>query len=350
MAAGLVLGVLLAEAAGRVLFPEWRDFYNGRFMSSVYVPGYGETTLGRAGFDGHFAQNNGDFRVRVRINGFGLRNPKPVEKADGRIWVVGDSFTFGWGVEQNEMYSSVLARVLDEPTYNVASPGTNVCGYQALIARMPANIRPKAIVVGLTLENDVRRYTCKRVDKAQAEKKQAGESEPQDEKAALLNPSLTGVKWLLTKHSAFYNIAVTAMKRVPAINEGLVWLGLAAREHVDPGVIRAEAIDAIAENTADELVRLRALLPAETPLLILLIPARFEIRDDTPVHAALRNRMAEELTKRGLPFLDPFEQFRRAGFGPTHFPHDGHWSSAGHDIAGRAAAQGLKKILTPRDN
>lgn len=337
MAAGLVLGILFAEAAGRVLFPEWRDFYNGRFMASTYVPGYGTTTIGRAGFNGHFAQNNGDFRVRIRVNDFGLRNPEPIEEADGLIWVVGDSYTFGWGVEQNEIYSSVIARVLGMATYNVASPGTNVCGYQALIARMPAKVRPRAVVVGLTLENDVSLYDCKKAGRQSAT--QGGE-------AALLNPSLSGLKGLLTKHSAFYNIAVTAMKRVPIINEWLVRLGLAAREHVDKKTLKADAIDAMAERTAGELVRLRDILAPGTPLVVLLIPARFDIRDGAPVHRRLRQAVIKELSKQGLAFIDPFEDFKRAGFQPTHFAHDGHWSVRGHEIAGRAAADGLKKILT----
>lgn len=339
MAAGLVLGILFAEATGRFLFPEWRDFYNGRFMASTYVPGYGKTTIGRAGFDGYFAQNNGDFRVRIEINDFGLRNPETVEKADGLIWVVGDSFTFGWGVEQDDIYSSVIARDLGMPTYNVASPGTNVCGYQALIARMPANVRPKAVVVGLTLENDISLYDCKKASPKSAT--QGGE-------AALLNPSLRGFKWLLTKHSAFYNVAVTGMKRVQVINEWLVRLGLAAREHVDKKTLVADSIDANAESTVEELVRMRDLLEPKTPLAVFLIPARFEIRDGVPVYRRLRRAVTMELAKRGLAFIDPFDDFKRAGFGPTHFAHDGHWSVRGHEIAGRAAADGLRKIMIPR--
>ena len=339
MVAGLVFGILFAEVAGRFLFPEWRDFYNGRFMASAYVPGYGETTIGRAGFDGHFAQNNGDFRVRIKINDFGLRNPEPVEKADGLIWVVGDSFTFGWGVEQDEIFSSVIARALGMGTFNVASPGTNVCGYQVLIARMPEKVRPRAVVVGLTLENDLSLYDCKKAGR---------QSATQGAEAARLNPSLSGFKWLLTKYSAFYNIAVTALKRVQVINEWLIRLGLAAREHVDPKAIGADSVDAFAESTVGELVRLRGLLAPETPLVVLLIPARFEIRDGTPVYRRLRKAVTRELSKRGLAFIDPFDDFRRAGFGPTHFAHDGHWSVKGHEIAGRAAAAGLKKILPPR--
>lgn len=336
---GLILGILFAEASGRILFPEWRDFFSGRFMSSTYVPGYGRTTIGRPGFDGYFAQNNGDFRVRIGINGFGLRNAEPIENSDGRVWVVGDSFTFGWGVEQDDIYSSVVARTLGMPTYNVASPGTDVCGYEALIARMPARARPKAVVVGLTLENDISLYDCQK----NAQKQQAGKNAYPGDEAFPSRPSVAGLKGLLTNHSALYNVTVAAMKRVRVINEWLVQLGLVAREHVDSTAISADAIGAIAASTAKELFRLRGLLAPGTPFSVLLIPARFEIRDGAPVHRQLRRAVIEELTKRGLAFIDPFEEFKRAGFGPTHFAHDGHWSALGHKIAAQAAADWLRR-------
>ena len=334
MGLGLVLGILFAETAGRILFPEWRDFYNGRFMASTYIPGYGKTTIGRAGFDGHFAQNNGDFRIRIEINDFGLRNPEPINKADNRIWVVGDSFTFGWGVEQNEIYSSVIGQILGEATYNVASPGTNVCGYQALIARMPTTARPKAMVVGLTMENDLSVYDCKKADQKSA---------TQGDEAIVLTPTLSNLKGLLTEYSAFYNIAVTAMKRIQFINEWLVRLGLAAREHVETKTIEADSLNAIAEGTVRELVWLRDQLATETPLVVLLIPARFEIRDGAPAHRLMRRVITEELGRQGLAFVDPFKGFKQAGFGPTHFAHDGHWSPLGHKIAAQAAADWLRR-------
>ena len=69
--------------------------------------------------------------------------------------------TFGWGVERNEIYSAVAGRMGKFPTYNVASPGTNVCGYQALLARTLKRASPRAVIVGLILENDMDDYDCR---------------------------------------------------------------------------------------------------------------------------------------------------------------------------------------------
>jgi hypothetical protein len=57
--------------------------------------------------------------------------------------------------------------------------------------------------------------------------------------------------------------------------------------------------------------------------------------------------MKEALKKAGIAVIDPFAAFETAGFKPTHFAHDGHWTPAGHAIAGRAAAEWLKQRLAP---
>ena len=331
LAVVLILCVAFAEVASRALMPDWRDFYSGRFMARESVAGFGAANVGRAGFDGFFAQNNGDFRVRVTINAHGLRNEEPVEAADGRVWVIGDSFSFGWGVERGEMYSSLIAELSGAPAYNVASPGTDVCGYQALAARMPDGLRPAAVVVGLMLENDVRDYDCAAAAEETAEGKGGG-------------PSLAGAKILLTRYSALYNLVVVAAKRVDILREPLIALGLVEREHTYKRPFEDDGIEGHAASTAREIVALKG-LTGDVSFAVLLIPSRFEIRDGDSFHHDLRLAMKEALEKEGVAVIDPFGAFTAAGFEATHFAHDGHWSPKGHAIAGRAAAEWLKQRL-----
>lgn len=326
--AALAVGVLVLEGMARLLMPQWRDFSSGRFLTLVDVPGHGTTSIGTPGFDGWFAQNNGDFRAHIRINAFGLRNDEPVAAADGRIWILGDSFSFGWGVERAESYTQVLADRLGFPTYNVATPGSSVCGWQALYARMPKELHPAAVVVGLTIENRVGIFNCIADAKAVVRAEEPGAV------------SLQAVKAFLTRHTALYNVISVSLKRIDAIETILTKAGLIK----DPAQIifhghDPAAADQMIATTAAELARLRAMTPKNIPFVVVLFPARFELRDGTGYFRRLRIGMTEALAQRGIETLDLYPEIKAAGLEATHFAHDGHWNPRGHRIAGEALAR-----------
>ena len=335
LAVGCVLLAFAAEGILRIAMPHWQEFYSGRFMRVIHVPGHGLVTTGRPGFDGYFSQNNGDFRVRLKINEFGYRNPDPVSEAEDRVWFVGDSMAFGWGVEQKEMYSSLAGALLKTPTYNVASPGTNVCGYQALLARTLKRAKPRAVIIGLILENDIRDYDCR----AEATLSSADIVQPGED---IRVTSLKRLKIFLTQNSALYNFFTVSLKRVAFINEILIRVGLAAKGHAYKPANTKAGFEKVINRTAVELADLKAQIPNHIPFAVLIAPARFEIRDrDTAFHK-VRLETVRALKAHGIAVIDPIEEFLKAGFGPTHFAHDGHWSAQGHKLAAEAAAEWLR--------
>lgn len=327
---GLFVLTLASEGVIRILYPTWDEFYAGNFMTIETVPGFGDVTVGRKGFDGYFSQNNGDFRAHIRINEFGLRNDEPVSAADGATWVIGDSMAFGWGVEATETYTAAIGRLLGAPAYSIASPGTNVCGYQALAVRMPVTVKPKAVIVGLILENDLTDYDCK----AYAQKTSRGqESTPL---------SLSAIKHKLTEYSALYNFFAVAMKRVDIVRETLIALGVVNKGQAYRNLLAGLDIDQITDSTASELQRLKSIFDPATPFAVMIAPARFEIANDDPTFKTIRVSMVAALQRHGIAFIDPIDAFKTVGFKDTHFVHDGHWSANGHRIAGKAIADWLR--------
>jgi hypothetical protein len=157
--------------------------------------------------------------------------------------------------------------------YNIASPGANPCDYQAALARMPTGVRPIAVVVALTIENDIGLLNCARgtVDTA-AETDQA-------EDAAL---SLASVKLYLMRNSALYNPVVVAVKQSPAIRNFLIERGLIAKPHLRKSSPQASAMVARVVATADEVAFMRSQLPDNVPFAVLVVPARFDLRDNDP--------------------------------------------------------------------
>lgn len=328
---GCLLVVGIAEVVLRIVYPQWDEFSSARFLSGEVVSEFGPVVTGRPGFDGYFSQNNGDFRTSIRINAFGLRNESPVDAADGRIWVVGDSMTFGWGVEASEMYSNVTADISGLPTYNVASPGTDVCGYQALLARMPADVRPSAVVLGLIVENDIRTYDCQKMA-------QAYEGAEFSADYGFEPWRLIWWKVRLTELSALYNFMAVSVKRVGGLEAIFRMLGFveANAEKRHP-VLKAE-IGTAAGTVAHEIDRLRALLPEDTPFAVLVVPAREELKTNSDYWTDLRTSVSTALQTRGIEVLDPSEAFALEGYEATHLVHDGHWTVKGHELAAKVVS------------
>ena len=131
-------------------------------------------------------------------------------------------------------------------------------------------------------------------------------------------------------------------KRVDVVREALTAIGVIREGHAYGRVMADDKIDAGVDKTADELAALRAMLPQGTPFGVLVAPARFEIKDGDAFYRRLRLQTNAALTSRGIAVIDPFDRFVAAGFGPTHFAHDGHWSALGHRLAGEAAALWLE--------
>lgn len=323
VAVGLVLAVLLAEAAARIAYPRWTEFNDRRFQEHASIEGR-RLTVGKPGFDGWFAQNNGEFRVPVRLNAAGLRNDDPVEAADGRLWAVGDAFTFGWGVPRDETFAAIAAAKLGWDWYDIASPIADLEDDRALVRRIPAGARPRAVVLGLSVEDDLRLY-------------------PTGPDAT--RPSLHG-GWLRAKHvlierSAFYNLIVHSLKRMDRLNRLLTDLRLIEPANQAPPAIADGQLAAVLESSADEVARLRTQLGPDVPLTVLLIPARAELRDGDPQARSQRQGIAERLTARGIAVVDPFDSLAPEGIAQLHFPHDGHWSPLAHRLAGEALARAL---------
>ena len=336
---GILMLLLMSEMIMRVLMPNWQDFNSTRFMRVITVPGHGDVMTGLPKFDGYFSQNNGDFRVNIKINDFGLRNNEQVDKANGRIWVVGDSMTFGWGVEEDQIYSSIISDRLEIKTFNIASPGTDICGYQALLHRMPNQQMPKVVVMGLILENDIHEYDC--AERARQAEMQTKKAPPK----LLFGGSLLKIKMFLTRNLATYNFIAVSLKRVDVIREILNRIGIIRDAKTYRNPLSGGDFDKTVKASVDEIEKFSKMLPDKIPFLVVIAPGRFELYNGDPLYSKLRKEIGQALNNRQISFVDPFQSFIKAGYDPTHFTHDGHWTALGHKLAGEAAAQRISELL-----
>src|SRR3989338_4379423 len=106
----------------------------------------------------------GEFKVNITINSLGMRDyeHKIAKNGAERILALGDSFTYGYGVELNETYSKVLESELKKGAkqqYEVLNAGY-ASGYSPdtyllYLKKEGIKFRPDIVIVGFTIGNDI---------------------------------------------------------------------------------------------------------------------------------------------------------------------------------------------------
>jgi len=104
-----------------------------------------------------------EFDTRIATNAQGLREPRTIDPRRDvyRIVVVGDSMTFGWGVEYHETYASVASSILRQRSsgreveiVNIGRPGADAVDYLRYIRSYARQLRADMVVVGFLVGND----------------------------------------------------------------------------------------------------------------------------------------------------------------------------------------------------
>jgi hypothetical protein len=383
---GLAGGLGLGELSLRLAFPS----YLGRFRSYELMESERgrfcqyDSLLGWAGIpyaEGRFEWL--DCRLQVRQNRFGWRGPAydPSSPAAERIVVLGDSFTWGFGVEEEEIFTRILERISRIPVEVV---NTGVSGYgtgqEYLLWRTRGHLwRPRRVILALTIHTDF-------YDNLFAERygypKPVFRMSP-DGSLTLANVPVPrregdwgspGVKVRrsrrrslasLAARSAVASLALDAASRkaslrgylerhelIPRPAGGSDWEGKLYREPPD-------AETRAGWNVLFALIReLREDVESrDATLVVMLVPSVVQVYGELWNRFARRFRaagmsldplapnrlVAETLGREGLAVIDPLSELRRAGRTNPHlyFPQNRHWTADGHRLAAEVLGREL---------
>jgi lysophospholipase L1-like esterase len=108
------------------------------------------------------AYSTPEFKVTARINNLGFRGADldPRKRKRYRIVTLGDSFTFGWGVDTEHAWPRVLEEELqrqsvDAEVLNLGQPGTYPAQYAQISMRANPLLRPDLVVVAVNQGDDL---------------------------------------------------------------------------------------------------------------------------------------------------------------------------------------------------
>ena len=188
--------LIAQEYAVRFTLPDYDPGKQPRFTSG----GLDRPPLGIPNTTARLAKNSGDYNVTVRFNRRGLRDLKDVSDArPGDISVVGDSFAFGWGVEEKQTLSQRLEARTGRAVFNLGAPG-DLRDYAAMLAYARGlGARNDDVVLAFNMSNDILDY----------DSSQNAQPDIPAERPSLLQH----VKGLLTETSALYFLATSIINR-----------------------------------------------------------------------------------------------------------------------------------------
>jgi len=257
-----------------------------------------------------------------KTNQLALRDERPLDAKNGeRILVLGDSQTFGIGVEREQAFPALLEKKLGAG-FEVVNVGCAMWGQReenAFLEHRAKALSPDVVVLEVTIANDVLddlRYKDETGPK--------GELIPDDALARELEQSALFTFPLLADHSRAYR--------------ALVWnLGRHAIRY------RAMKDKAHLEHAGALVRRARALsekLGARFVLLIAPTAAQLEhsLADRVLGTKAINDSFADLAKREQIPLCDPWVHLQAvyASGRTPYFPIDKHWNEAGHEAVATA--------------
>lgn len=265
-------------------------------------------------------------QYRLRTNGLGVRDERSLIPKDGgslRILVVGDSMTFGHGVEREQAFPAVLERTLGSEhgrPLDVVNAGVTCWGQReevAFLEHRAPDLAPDFVLLEFTVANDV-------LDNLRYE----------DGSEDLVPDPHLGAD--LSEHPIF---------ELPFAETSRAWRLFAW--HVGRHVVRYRAMlePRRLERTRALIRRARdaaGILHARFGLVI--APTVVQV-DDGATETILRTRRINDAVIRmakedGIAVYDPLATLKsaRAKGEKTYFPKDMHWNAKGHEVVGQGLA------------
>jgi hypothetical protein len=299
-----------------------------------------------------------EFRRDRKLNALGFRDAEvePKEAGTRRVLLLGDSYVEGISVELPEKVGQRLEHYLNggsEVAHDVVSLGRGGWGQidqLSVLRHFGPELAPDVVVTLFLPLNDVRNNLPELQERVE-EQVRAGEFErpgwadfDADDAALFFLEGSVLNRWVS------YNLTVWRERRRP-VEVPLDYTVYATEYDAtwEQAWMRTKALLLETAKASRELGATYAIASASTPQGVLgaeeglaALERRYPAMRSGTWDLDRPNRMLERFcAKHGIPFLSLEEEFRartRSG-AELHWPRDGHWNPAGHDLAGRLLAE-----------
>ena len=313
-----------------------------------------------------YVQTGRDFRALIQTDGYGFRNAWPwPEKAE--IVAVGDSVVFGYGVEHNQAWPTILEKKLPgNHLINLGLVGAGSQQYLRLFETFGTRLHPKLLLVGFLVRNDFSNdYMFNRWLKSGAGgnfKVWQDFGRPVSTRLSLDQPVsklLTSLLWrvrLLASKSRLFNLLLYIRSSLKSGPKEIKTFQAPDGSRLDldvKGFINqtkdAQPGSRGFDVSLDALRRMYSIAKTNgTKVLVIFQPSKEEVylplMGETNVETDPGRPLRAMLEKIGIPYLDLLPAFRaRAAKGEVlFFETDGHPDARGYALIAQLVLDYLK--------
>jgi lysophospholipase L1-like esterase len=274
--------------------------------------------------------------VHHDVNPLGFRGPAFIQKPEGtfRVVCLGDSFTFGEGVRNEDAYPEVAARLLRKRGRQTDACNLGVGGYNTtqslgVLQRFGFDLEPDVVVLGYTI-NDAEPPLFQ-IDPASREPVRRDREMAIESEAAPQKPPATVLYRLRLAQAVWKvfherNLTQQTLRYYRSVNDTSA-----------PGWIESErALRDIIATCRERGI----------PCIVVLFPLLYELSDVYPFRA-VHERVGEVVAGAGGEFIDLLP--RLAGQNPAGLivhPTDPHPNETVHALAGELVAEKIASLLS----
>ena len=358
IAFGLSISFLLGEVALRIggYSPE---YVNALATFHTYDSELG--FIGRRGFEGIFHTPEFDIDVRYTEEGF-RKIGEPKSNADRTLFVLGDSFAWGWGVEETATLAGQISKQF--PNWNLknyALPGYGTLQQQLVFERfIRKQLRDQDALLILHYGNDFDDSLGKHL--TNVPRASVTESGTIDVVPPPTSSWSKELKNKLKQSSYLFNFAAyttdflkySSRQKKFLDEKKQTSLPIAESEETapldpdDPRMIVMHEYLSKIKSACDE---------RRIPVLMVRVPFREEFGEARAIEAeknepfaAYRPSVHSITTELKIPLIDlhdSFKDWKSNHDGRLTFPIDLHWNEIGHDLAATSVEQFLETHLEP---
>lgn len=310
------------------------------------------------------------FHSEIKTNSLGLRNPEIGEKKPdtNRILFIGDSFTMGWAVDEQEAFPRLVEKMLKTKnpsqkteTINAGFTAAGPSGYYLYYKNFTQSLAADTVIVNLYLGNDI----TSRLDVAWVKKDSRGFPEVVRSKSSYID-----------FYGQLRRKDEPVKYQIPLLNESHAFVFLMDRltplsnaneetKVITPLVClfkkRCQDLNQAKQEVEQLLLEMNTIAKKRKQrFIVTLIPVEFQLYDEARqkygimIPLSMRERALPNFElrtffdKNGIEYLDLLPDFYDHLDANTYYTHDDHWNTLGHFIAAEAITSYLSE--TPASN